>query len=150
MNLIEEEEALKGLSNFDVGSLDSISGLDSLQEDNEMLEANLNRLTSDGMGGGNSDSIGASWNLFKMSMGGGIDYLDRAYGVPKWLKNYGDDIKSEGEEALQEYYQTHPGTLSEQEHILPWVLERVAEGPTHNAVNLLGLGLASLRVLLQL
>jgi len=144
MNLIEEEEALKGLSNFDVGSLDSISGLDSLQVDNEMLEANLSRLTSDGMGGGNSDSIGASWNLFKMSMGGGIDYLDRAYGVPNWLKNYGDDIKSEGEEALQEYYQTHPGTLSEQEHVLPWVLERVAEGTTHNAVNLLGLGLASI------
>jgi len=144
MNLIEEEEALRGLSNFDVGSLDSISGLDSLQVDNEMLEANLSRLTSDGMGGGNSDSIGASWNLFKMSMGGGIDYLDRAYGVPKWIKNYGDDIKSEGEEALQEYYQTHPGTLSEQEHILPWVLERVAEGTVHNAVNLLGLGLASI------
>tara|TARA_R110000824_G_scaffold349956_2_gene536847 strand:- start:168 stop:3494 length:3327 start_codon:yes stop_codon:yes gene_type:complete len=140
----EEELALKGLAGFDVGSLDSISGLDSLQEDNEMLEANLDRLTSDGMGGGNSDSIGASWNLFKMSMGGGIDYLDRAYGVPEWIKNYGDDIKSEGEEALQEYYQTHPGTLSEQEHILPWVLERVAEGTTHNAVNLLGLGLASI------
>lgn len=144
MALREEDEQLLDRLSFDsLGSLNTLSSTDALIDD-ELLQANLDRLTSDGMQAGNSDSIGASWNLFKMSMGGGIDYLDKAYGLPKWLTDYGDEIQDEGEEALQAYYQTHPGTLSEQENIFPWVLERVAEGTTHNVVNLMGLGLASI------
>ena len=145
MALREEEELALDSLDFGLAGLDTLTSTDFLDVDDDLLQANLDRLTSDGMeGGADSDSIGASWDLFKVSMGGGIDYLDRAFGLPSWLTDYGDDIKSEGEEALQQYYQEYPGTLSEQEHILPWVLERVAEGATHNAVNLLGLGLASI------
>ena len=67
MALREEEELALDSLDFGLAGLDTLTSPDLLDVDDDLLQANLDRLTSDGMEGGtDSDSIAASWDLFKV------------------------------------------------------------------------------------
>ena len=98
--------------------------------------------------GTSSDSLGYSWDAFKSSLGTSTSkYLPQmGLDVPDWAQQYGAKVAEEGAEGKLDYTPEYTGQIGEQEmsDVPGFLLEKVAEGGSQNALMMFGATLSSL------